>query len=194
MKLSKIQKEIKKLEDNKRYEHSLGVSYTAASLAMRYGCDVEKARIAGLLHDCAKNYSAEKSLKLCKKYNIKVTQVEKDNPFLLHGKVGALLSQLTFEVDDEDILNSITNHTTGRPNMSLLEKIIFVSDYIEPNRSSAPSLGEVRSLAFENIDECLLRILSDTLNYLNNKKAVIDPTTQETYDYYLKELKDARKE
>jgi nicotinate-nucleotide adenylyltransferase len=93
-------------------------------------------------------------------------------------------------VKDEDILNAIRYHTTGRPGMSLLEKIIFVSDYIEPGRESAPNLALVRKLAYENLDSCVLKVLKDTLEYLGTGDAQVDPMTQKTYEYYSNLLKE----
>lgn len=187
MKYEKIACKIKKAQTEKRFEHTLGVAYTAAALAMKYDIDVENARLAGLLHDCAKQLTDDKRIELCQKYDLPMSQIEMDNPFLLHGKVGKLIANKKFGITDEDILNAICFHTTGRPAMSLLEKIIFVSDYIEPNRKEAPNLIALRKLAFEDIDLCVVKILEDTLQYLNGKKAAIDPATQITYDYYVKE-------
>lgn len=187
MKLGKIQEKLKKVQNERRYEHTLGVAYTATCLAYRYGEDPEKARLAGLLHDCAKHLSGEKALEMCVKYDLPVNNIEKNNPFLLHGKVGALIAQKKFNVDDEDILNAITYHTTGRPGMSLLEKIIYVSDYIEPNRDFASNLDTVRNLAFENLDMALMKILEDILKHLLDKNLPTDPMTQKTFDYYIKE-------
>lgn len=187
MKVSKIQKKIEKTLDEKRYNHSLGVAYTASCLAMKYDVDINKAYLAGILHDCAKNLSDDKRLELAQKYDIFVSKVEKENPFLLHGKIGALIAKKKFKIDDEDILNAISFHTTGRPSMSTLEKIIYISDYIEINRMQASNLNIIRKLAFEDLDLCLIKILEDTLDYLKNKNACIDPETQNTYDYYIKE-------
>ena len=114
----------------------------------------------------------------------KVTEVERKNPFLLHAKVGAYLAREKYGIKDPDILNAIQNHTTGRKNMSLLEKIIFVADYIEPGRKHAPNLAEVRKLAFMDIDRALLMILRDTLQYLKASGGDIDPMTEETWRYY----------
>lgn len=187
MKISKIQKKIEKALDEKRYNHSLGVAYTASCLAMKYDVDINKAYLAGILHDCAKNLSDDKRLELAQRYDIFVSKVEKENPFLLHGKIGALIAKKKFKIEDEDILNAISFHTTGRPSMSTLEKIIYISDYIEINRIQATNLNTIRKLAFEDLDLCLIKILEDTLNYLKNKNACIDPETQKTYDYYIKE-------
>lgn len=110
--------------------------------------------------------------------------MERKNPFLLHAKVGAYLAREKYGIKDPDILNAIQNHTTGRKNMSLLEKIIFVADYIEPGRKHAPNLAEVRKLAFMDIDRALLMILRDTLQYLKASGGDIDPMTEETWRYY----------
>ena len=192
MKLSKIAKKIEKVQSDKRFEHTFGVLYTAAALAMRYKENVENARLAGLLHDCGKHLSDERMLELCDKYSIKVSKVERENPFLLHGKVGAVIAQKKFKIDDKDILNAVTFHTTGRPGMSLLEKIIYISDFIEPNRNQTSCLEEVRKMAFEDIDKCLLMILENTLAYISDKEYALDPLTKETYDYYTEKIKNGK--
>ena len=182
--LKQLRKDIKKVQDGKRYEHTLGVEYTAAALAMRYGAEMEAAQIAGLLHDCAKCMSDEEKLSLCKKHNIPITESERKAPYLLHAKVGGYLAEHKYGVEDRDILNAILHHTTGRENMSLLEKIVFVADYIEPGRKHAPNLAEIRKLAFLDLDRALLRILEDTLSYLSDSGGELDPMTEITWRYY----------
>ncbi len=182
--LRKLRKSVEKVQDARRFEHTLGVEYTAAALAMRFGGDIEAARVAGLLHDCAKCLSDEKKLSICRKNHLSVTEVEKKNPFLLHAKVGACLARKKYGVENPDILNAIRNHTTGRKGMSLLEKIIFVADYIEPGRKHAPRLAEIRRLAFTDLDQALVEILRDTLRYLESSDGDIDPMTEETWRYY----------
>lgn len=182
--LKKLRKAMKKVQDNGRFEHTMGVEYTAAALAMRYGCDIKKAQTAGLLHDCAKCLSDDKRLSICKRKHIPVSELERNNPFLLHAKVGAYLASAKYGIKDQDILNAIQNHTTGRKRMSLLEKIVFVADYIEPGRKHAPNLDEIRQLAFLDLDKALLQILEDTLGYLNHSGGDIDPMTEETWRYY----------
>lgn len=182
-------KKLKPKLNKKRYVHSVGVEYTAATLAFVYGADIQKARIAGLLHDCAKCIPTEEKLKKAKKLGMPISKCEKANPDLLHGKLGAYYAKEDYGVKDEDILAAITNHTTGRPGMSLLEKIIFVSDYIEPNRKMIRDLTEIRREAYEDIDECIVHILENTLEYLIYKDTIIDDTTRETYNYYVSELK-----
>lgn len=192
--IKKIRKAMEKCQDAKRYEHTLGVAYTAAALAMRYNCNIKNAQMAGLLHDCAKCLSDEKRLSICEKHNISITELERRNPFLLHAKVGSFLAMEEYKITDSDIIHAILNHTTGRPGMSLLEKIIFVADYIEPGRKSAPDLKEVRRLAFEDLDAALLKILGDTLEYLQSSDGEIDPMTAKTYEYYKQNADAGRKE
>ena len=168
----------------KRFVHTLAVAGTAASLAMCYGADIEKAEIAGLLHDCAKCLDVRKMQRLCEKAGLEISPYERSSGSLLHSKAGSVLAAEKYGVTDPDLLNAIRYHTNGRPGMSLLEKIIFVADYIEPGRFSAKNLPLVRKMAFADIDEALLKILYDTLVYLNSTGNTVDPMTQKTYDYY----------
>ncbi len=187
--IAKLRKAMEKELDAKRFEHTLGVAYTAASLAMVYDIDLNKAIVAGLLHDCAKCLSDEKRISICEKKKIEITKVEYEKPSLLHAKVGMYLAKKDYDIDDEDILNAILYHTTGRPGMSMLEKIIYIADYIEPGRKQLPKMSEIRKAAFQNIDEALVLSMEGTLSYLQDTNEVIDPVTQATYDYYKKELK-----
>lgn len=191
MDLKKIRKAMEKQQDAKRYEHTLGVAYTAAALAMKYGVSIKDAQLAGLLHDCAKCLSDKKKLSICEKYGLPVLEVEMRNPFLLHAKVGGFLARKEYLVQDEDIINAILYHTTGRPDMSTIEKIIFIADYIEPGRKEAPNLTQLRQMAFEDLDGTLIGILKDTLAYLEKKGGEMDPMTRNTYEYYCKESKEA---
>ena len=92
----------------------------------------------------------------------------------------------TYHIKDINILNAITNHTTGRPGMSNLEKIVFIADYIEPGRKESPNLDYIRKLAFLDLDKALVKILQDTLEYLKESNHEVDPTTQKTYDFYIR--------
>ena len=184
MNYSEIKKKLKKSQDKERYEHTKGVMYTAGCLAMAHGYYLEKAMLAGLLHDCAKCIPNDEKLALCKEHNILVTPVEAENPFLLHAKLGAFLAESEYNVADEEILHAIYVHTTGEPGMNTLDKIIFIADYIEPGRNKAPNLEKVRKLAFHDLNACMAQILRDTLMYLNSGKGTIDSTTQLTYEFY----------
>lgn len=182
--LSKLRKEISKVQDSKRYEHTLSVAYTAANLAACYGESIDHALAAGMLHDCAKCLPEEKLLSICEKQHMQISEEEYKKPSLLHAKAGSFLAEKKYHIADRNILNAIRNHTTGRPGMSLLEKIIFVADYIEPGRRQAPRLEQIRRTAFADLDKAVLMILEDTLKYLQDSGSVIERTTQETYQYY----------
>lgn len=192
--LKKLRKELEKELEPKRYEHTLSVAYTAANLAAVHGADVETALVAGMLHDCAKCLGYKKQLSLCKKKHIQLSELEskKDSP-LLHAKAGSILAQEEYGITDEDILNAIAYHTTGRPQMSLLEKIIYIADYIEPERryikrsatdTQPDRLTQIRRIAYRSLDEALCSILGDSLAYLEEKGGSIDYMTQKTYKYY----------
>ena len=181
---AKIEKKLSKYLDEDRFQHTMGVMYTSACLAMVHGYDIKDAQVAGLLHDCAKCIPNGKKLKLCEKYQIPVTEVENRNPFLLHAKLGSFLASHEYDVQDEEILSAILYHTTGKPDMSLLDKIVYIADYIEPRRNKAPNLTEVRKLAFLDLDAALYKILSDTLSYLDEGTGEVDEMTIKAYEYY----------
>ena len=193
MEVKEIKKKLKKSLDKQRYQHTLGEMYTAGCLAMANGYSIEKAMLAGLLHDCAKCLSTEKKIGLCVKKNIDITEVEISNPGLLHAKAGMVLAEEEYGIKDTQILHAIRVHTTGEADMGLLDKILFVADYIEPNRCEAPRLEEIRKLAFSDLNRTVAEILYDTINFLNTKSGAIDPTTQITYNYYAK-YRDNREE
>ena len=179
-----IKKRVKKALDKDRWEHTKGVAYTACCLAMANGADPYQAMLAGYLHDCAKCIPNEEKLALCKKYKIRLTELEQRNPYLIHAKLGAFLAAHEYGVEDERICHAIRVHTTGAPEMNLLDKILFIADYIEPLRDKANRLPEIRETAFRDLDEALRMILYDTIHYLAKGTKEIDPATQETYDYY----------
>lgn len=191
--LEKLRKKLKKHISPKRYRHSIGVQYTAVMLAMRYGEDLQKAALAGLLHDCAKNLDDDEMLKECKHHDITCSDIEREQPYLLHAKLGARYAGKKYHVDDPEILSAIRYHTTGRADMSPLEKIIFVADFIEPHRKMLPTLPVIRQTAFQDIDEAVYKILESTISYLDapptgqKKPKKIEPHTLEAYQYY-KEL------
>ena len=174
----------------KRFEHSLGVEYTAGTMAFLYDVDIEKAMVAGLLHDCAKYVSNDKKIRKCEKRGIPISECEYKNPDLLHAKLSAVYAKERYDVTDEEVLSAIACHTTGKPGMTTLEKIIYIADFIEPNRNMLPVLETIRKEAYTDLDQCLLHILRNSMKHLCKKGAVIDPLTQETYEYYEKLCKN----
>lgn len=192
--VTEIEEDLKGELKKKRFRHSIGVQYTSICLAMRYGESLEKASYAGILHDCAKGMKDEKLLEICRKHDLPVTEAEKNSPYLLHGRVGAWVSREKYQVDDPDILGAITWHTTGKPAMTLLEKIVFTADYIEPGRDTAPNLDAIRRMAFIDLDRAIYMILKQTLDYLKEDDRPIDPATEITYNYYREQVENNAQE
>ena len=182
--LESIRKHLKKKLSPSRYEHTLGVSYTCMALAMRYGASLEQAETAGLLHDCAKRYDDGTIVEKCDKQGIPLTEGERTAPAVVHAKLGAWMAQHKYGIEDPAVLSAIACHTTGKPDMQLLDKILYVADYIEPRRKQIPRLPELRRLAFINLDEALFQILDGTLSYLNQIGAPVDAMTEKAWKYY----------
>lgn len=192
--MEEIQEELSKVLRKKRYQHTLGVRYTAQAMAMCFGEDIHGAGIAGMLHDCAKCYSGEEMLSLCRQNHIRFSETEQENPSLLHAKLGAHFAKTRYGVEDENVLSAIRWHTTGKPGMSELEKIIFIADYIEPGRKMLPHMNEIRQMAFRDLDEAMYMILFQTLSYLREGEAgdkTLDGFTVDAYDFY-KEVRERR--
>lgn len=181
-----IQEKLQQILEKKRYEHTIGVMYTAGCLAMAHGFSMEKSMLAGLLHDCAKCMSHEEHVALCNLHQVPISEAEHQNKSLLHAKAGAILAEDEYGITDPEILHAIAVHTTGQPDMSVLDKIIYIADYIEPSRDKAMHLEQIRALAYQDLDACMAQILYDTLKYLETKSHHIDDTTQETYLFYEK--------
>lgn len=184
--IPELRKHLKEKLNPARYEHSLSVSYTCISLAMKYGGSLDQAELAGLLHDCAKRYDDETILKHCMKHQVLITKEEKKAPAVLHAKYGAWMVQNQYHIKDEALISAIACHTTGKPDMSLLDKILYVADYMEPRRTKPDNLDEIRRLAYEDLDEAMYRVMKGTLEYLKQKGVFIDPMSQEAFDYYEK--------
>ncbi len=188
--LKELEEKMQAALPDKRFKHVLGVRDTAVKMAERFGCDAEKAAKAALLHDCAKPLDAEILINLCLQNNIPVSEEEKRDKLtagsLLHSKAGSVLARNIYYIEDEDILSAIYYHTVGRPEMTLLEKIIFTADFIEPSRTqpSDPPLEAIRQAAFENIDLAVFYTADSTVKYLTEKGCFIDPATVKTRDFY----------
>ncbi len=186
-----------KLQQNlnpKRYLHTLGVAYLSASLAMCHGISHRDALVAGLLHDCAKNYPNEELLERCLMLKLPLSEYEQRIPDLLHAVYGAYLAKEVYGITQEDILLAIRNHTLGRPDMTRLEQIVYLADYFEPERNqpTTPSLDEIRNIAFENLDEATYLVCKNTLQYFETTKKEADPMTYKVFEFYRK--KTGRKE
>lgn len=181
---SKIKEYIKVHLTVDRYNHTLGVMKTSEELAIHYGVDPEKARIAGLCHDCAKNFSASDLIGKAKVSGEIISNVYYKSPQLLHGVVGAYIAKELFHVNDDDILNAIKYHTTGRENMSTLEKIVYIADCIEPTRNYK-GVAELRELAYNDLDKALLKSFEDTIMYIIARGSIIHLDTIKARNYLL---------
>ncbi|MDD3361038.1 MAG: bis(5'-nucleosyl)-tetraphosphatase (symmetrical) YqeK [Hespellia sp.] len=182
--IHKIRRELEKELKKDRYDHTLGVMYTASALAMVYDVDLEQALLAGLLHDCAKNRSIQDQLRLAKKHHIGLTESERAMPALIHAKLGAYLAKHSYGIYDQAVLDAITYHTTGKAEMTMLEKILYISDYIEPGRDRLETLPIIRKIAFTDIDKAVYMVSEATLSFLKKTGRKVDRTTEITYEYY----------
>ena len=175
---------LSRMISEKRYQHSLGVEETAIVLAQRFGANVYKASIAGLVHDCAKNISRVERETLLEKYHIVPDEVSKQEPELLHGVLGAALARDIFNINDEEILSAIVYHTTGKAYMNTLEKIIYLADLIESGRDY-PGVHEIREKALTNLDDALLLSLRNVMIYVLQKKCILHPRTVQAWNSLL---------
>ena len=165
----------------RRIPHVLGTEQEAIRLAARYGADVEKARRAALLHDCTKKLDMEEQLSLCRQYGIQLDELEQRALKLLHARTGAEIARDVFGVDDE-IYSAIRWHTTGHANMTLLEKIIYLADYIEPSRDF-PGVDRLRKVCYEDLDRGLLTGLEMTIEEMQGMGDPVHHATLEARDF-----------
>lgn len=184
MEFSQAKDKLSQVLSPKRFSHSMGVSQTAADLAVRFGENIEKARLAGLLHDCARNLPSNNLLQMAETFAIVMNDVERCQPMLLHAPLGAYLAQKEYGVEDPEILAAIRLHTTGGQNMSTLEKIIYLADCIEPSRDF-PGVAKLRSLAATDLNAALLVAFDQSLHYVIEQGLLIHPATMEGRNYLL---------
>ncbi len=180
---AEIQKKVKELLSRERYEHTLGVCHTAESLATQYGCNIEKVEIAALLHDIARDFSKEEMqhVILQDDPNAHFSEQMLNEPVLLHAHAGAAVAKNQFGIKDREILRSIALHTTGGPGMGLLERIVFVADFIEPGRAMR-GVREARKLAWKSLDTAMLHILKLVLAYLLDRERSIQGDSIDAYN------------
>ena len=164
----------------KRVPHVLGTEQEAIRLAQRYGADVKKARVAALLHDCTKKLEMDEQMALCRHYDIPLNELEQKALKLLHSKTGAEIARDVFGVDEE-VYRAICWHTTGRAGMTLLEKILYLADYIEPTRDF-DGVDELRRVCYEDLDAGLEMGLSMTVEEMHQRGNPVHPATLEALD------------
>lgn len=168
------EEEVRARLDGPRFRHTLGVVETAELLARRFGADPAKARAAALLHDIARGFDREHSLKKAEEFGIVLSDFERRAWVLIHAPLGAELARREFGVSDPEVLDAIRYHTTGRAGMSLLERVVFVADYIEPGRSH-PGVKPVREAAESDLEQAVLLALDQTIVYLVERGQPIAP-------------------
>ena len=181
--LELLKEEIKEKLTEKRYAHSIGVMEMCEKLGTQYGGDVKRAKLVGLVHDMAKEMTDEEMLEYVKKNKIKITETEKAIPQILHGKIAADLAKKKYDFDDE-MCTAIACHTTGKENMTLLQKILFVADKTDETRKYEGA-EELRSLAFESLDKAVIKNIDDTLKINIDKGKVIIEESIKTRNYLL---------
>lgn len=180
--------EIKKdlIEDisQNRYQHTLRVVETCKKLSKIYGADLIKTEIAALLHDSAKFSCEEKIFNKARELDALDDEIYIYNKDIIHAPLASKIAKDKYNIQDEDILNAIKYHTTGRKNMSLLEKVIFIGDFIEPSRNF-DGIGKIRNLAFVDLDKSLLLALNTNLKFLLKKEKLISRDTIEARNYLM---------
>ena len=172
-----------------RYKHSLSVAQLAAAWAPRMKLEPKRVWIAGLLHDCAHDLPGSVLLQKSEEFGILIGSMERKLPFLLHGPVGAELAKRNYGIDDPQILDAICYHTTGKPGMSRLARLISLADYLEPGRTF-PGVERLRRLAREDLDLALLSALDGTIKYLLDSEKLVHPQTILTRNWLLELLKE----
>lgn len=167
--------------DDYRFEHSIAVANQSVKLAIRFGANSEKAYVAGLLHDICKNLKKEEQLQFFSCSAIMLTDTEKLSPKVWHAISGAQYLKEKLKINDEDIINAVRYHTTGRAGMSLLEKVIYIADLTSLDRNY-PDVDVLRKIVESNLDEGLIYALKFTITSLANKEQPIHPDTLNAYN------------
>jgi predicted HD superfamily hydrolase involved in NAD metabolism len=184
MNLDQIKKELSGELDEARFIHSVNVMEESVKLAHHYGVDPEKAAWAGLLHDCGKNYKGDRAREYARSIGYTPDEIENRQTKLLHGIIGEHLAREKYGVTHPEILSAIRWHTTGRGGMSLLEKIIYIADYIEPARQ-LEGIEEMRKVAYNDLDRCIVICSDSTIDYILKKGNLLHPKTVETRNHSL---------
>lgn len=169
-----------------RYIHTLGVAQSAIELAKINNVNQDRVEVAALIHDCAKNMPVDEMYRILEENNYEIDEVMKASPQLLHGKVGAIIGNTIMGIEDEEILSAVEFHTTGKKDMTTIEKIIYIADYIEPNRNY-PGIEFLRKTTFEDLNEGVLQGLSNTITYVVKNGLLIHPLSVEARNYLIQE-------
>jgi len=186
MTVDEMRKTLQSRLKKSRFAHSIGVANTAVKLAEKFSVDTEKAYIAGLLHDCAREFENSALTAEALKRNISIGEVEKAVPLLLHAYIGAKMVSEIYEINDAEISQAIYRHTVGARNMTDLDKIIYFADMIEPNRNY-PGVEKLRRLAetSSSLDEIILTALNESIIFVVQKNSLLHPDTIDARNFLL---------
>jgi predicted HD superfamily hydrolase involved in NAD metabolism len=177
-----------------RVQHILGVEATAVELAQIHDLDVEKAALAGLMHDLAKYFKPQRLLEMAKAEGLELDPVDLVNPHLLHADVGAIVARDDFQVTDTEVLMAIADHTLGRPGMSALSCVVFLADSLEPGRGDEPILQELRQHSHQNLITAVWHTCDYGLQHLITARKQIHPRTIRTRNWAMSESLHAASE
>ncbi|SHI70139.1 bis(5'-nucleosyl)-tetraphosphatase (symmetrical) YqeK [Lutispora thermophila] len=183
--LNFIDKYLKEHLSKKRYIHSLNVADIAASIAEHYDVDESKARLAGLIHDCSKEESYEDLVNYAQNCGFPVDEESYNIPEILHGPGSVYIARSIFGIDDVEVLSSVRYHVTGKENMTLMEKIVFIADYIEPSRKF-DGIDNIRDLVYQDIDKALLFAFDLTIKYIIDRKGLLHHDTVDARNFLIK--------
>ena len=185
MTIDEMRRELQRRLKRSRFAHSIGVANTAVALAKKFGVDETKAYVAGLLHDCAREFENDELPAQAERYGVEIGEVERAMPLLLHAYIGAKMIREIYGVDDAEIEQAIHRHTVAAENMTALDKIIYFADMIEPNRNY-PGVDELRALVeTKTFDEILLTALSESIIFVVQKNSLVHPSTVAARNFLL---------
>jgi predicted HD superfamily hydrolase involved in NAD metabolism len=178
MKPDQCRKLMQEMLSDELYRHSLGVARAAVILAERFGVDVEKAELAGLLHDYGKRYSHQELLEKAERSNLVLDDYTRLERKLLHAPVGAILLNSELQITEADLTEAVSDHTTGRSGMSLLGKVLYLADYIEENRNFE-GVEMIRQLASIDLDQALLAAVNNAIRSVLARNLILHPRSVE---------------
>ncbi|MDN5332584.1 MAG: hypothetical protein PWP45_1809 [Tepidanaerobacteraceae bacterium] len=181
-----ILEDLKKNMTQERFAHTLGVMETAVALAKRFGVDEEKAELAAIVHDCAKDIPEAEQLNLVREFGILLDEISMVETALVHAPLGAILAKRKYGIEDPGILRAVRVHTTGDTKMTPLDKVIFLADYIEPGRNF-PGVDDLRKVAFEDLNEAVIMACDSTIKYVVDNGRLLHPRMVEARNCLLLE-------
>ncbi len=187
MNIEIITQKVKEMLPQRRFNHSLNVAKCASKLAITYGIDENTAYLAGITHDCAKYLNDKEINYYVNKYKIKLNSIEEDNIALSHSLIGSYIAKYELDIKDDDVINAIKYHTTGKADMNLLEKVIYMADLIEEDRKF-PNVEILRDLTYNGeLDKALLISFNNTIKFVIDNNQLIHPRTIDARNYLIEQ-------